>query len=91
MALSRKESAELYEKLRGDYDVVTLKHEKLFAVSGLIPTYGWNYICTVSYNSIYQAITLSSQSFFLIMVLAVILWEFSAPNWSLPYSGILTG
>lgn len=72
-ALSRKESAELYEKLRGDYDVVTLKHEKLFAVSGLIPTYGWNYICTVSYNSIYQAITLSSQSFFLIMVLAVIL------------------
>ena len=53
--------------------MVTLKHEKLFAVSGLIPTYGWNYICTVSYNSIYQAITLSSQSFFLIMVLAVIL------------------
>ncbi len=72
-ALSRRESAELYEKLRGDYDVVTLNHEKLFAVSGLIPTYGWNYICTVSYNSIYQAITLSSQSFFLIMVFAVIL------------------
>ena len=32
-----------------------------------------NYICAVSYNSIYQAITLSSRSFFLIMVLSVIL------------------
>lgn len=72
-ALSRKESAKLYEELKGNYDVVTLEHEKLFAVSGSIPTYKWNYICTVSYNSIYQAITLSSQSFFLIMVLAVIL------------------
>ncbi len=72
-ALSRQDSTELYQKLKGDYDVVTLKHEKLFAVSGMIPTYGWNYICAVSYNSIYQAITLSSRSFFLIMVLSVIL------------------
>lgn len=72
-ALSREDSDQLYKELKGDYDVVSLKNEKLFAVSGLIPTYGWNYICTVSYTSIYQAITLSSQSFFLIMILAVII------------------
>nr|WP_288974441.1 sensor histidine kinase [uncultured Blautia sp.] len=72
-ALSREDSDQLYKELKGDYDVVSLKNEKLFAVSGLIPIYGWNYICTVSYTSIYQAITLSSQSFFLIMVLAVII------------------
>lgn len=72
-SLSREDSDQLYKELKGDYDVVSLKSEKLFAVSGLIPIYGWNYICTVSYTSIYQAITLSGRSFFLIMVLAVII------------------
>ena len=38
-ALSREDSDQLYKELKGDYDVVSLKNEKLFAVSGWSPPY----------------------------------------------------
>lgn len=72
-ALSNDNALAIYRDLEHNYGVITLKDNKLFAVSGDIPIYGWTYICTTSYSSIYQAITLSSQSIFLIMVLFMIL------------------
>lgn len=72
-SLSNDDALTIYNNLDHNYSVISLKNNKLFAVSGDIPIYQWTYICTTSYSSIYKAITLSSQSFFIIMVLSMIL------------------
>ncbi len=68
--LSDEDALTVHQRLTHSYDVISLKSDKLFAVQGKISPYGWSYICAISYRSIYRAITLSSQSFCVIAVLA---------------------
>ncbi|MCD8371211.1 MAG: sensor histidine kinase, partial [Clostridiales bacterium] len=66
------EAQEIHRQLSHSYDVISLDSDRLFAVGGTIPLYGWSYICATSYRSIYRAITLSSQSFCVITVLTML-------------------
>lgn len=68
--LSAEGALKLTQSMKQPYDIIEAENQKLFAVSDMIPIYEWNCICTVSYNSIYQTITLSGRSFFLLMLLA---------------------
>lgn len=70
---SQKEAMELNQHLNSSYNVVELDHQKLFAVRGKIPIYEWDYICTISYDSVYRTIALSSRLFLGFMVLTMIL------------------
>ena len=69
--LTDAQAASLSRDLSGDYLITKAGRETLFAVRGKIPIYNWDYISTVSYDSIYRTITLSSRFFLLIMAAAL--------------------
>lgn len=69
--ISDAQAVNLSKELSGDYGIKKAGRETLFAVRGKVPLYGWDYISTVSYSSIYKTITLSGRVFLLIMVTAL--------------------
>lgn len=70
-ALTDRQAVDLSENLSGDYGIEKAGRETLFAVRGKIPIYGWDYISTISYSSVYETVTLSGRVFLLIMVAAL--------------------
>ncbi|MEF2878824.1 MAG: histidine kinase [Blautia sp.] len=77
-ALPASKVREFIGRTSSDYDILKIEGESFFVVLGKIPLYNWDYVCGVSYNSIYQTITLSGRLFLLIMILALALVSYFA-------------
>lgn len=71
--LTRESVMHINKKLTRDYDVLKLDGKNYFAVHGRIPTYGWDYICLVSYDSIAANLTMSRVLCFIIIIVTVII------------------
>lgn len=72
-SLSASQAADLEKHLPNSYGIKKTGSDTLFAVRGKIPIYNWDYICTVSYDSIYRTITLTGRAFFFLMVAALLI------------------
>lgn len=67
---------ELKDQLNKGYDVLKLNGQPVFAVHGMIPGYDWDYICTVSYNSIANTLTATWNICVVVLILSILLTVF---------------
>ena len=70
--LSKQDAQFLVTENQLKYQIVSLGTGDVFAVYEKVPKYGWNYIITVSYDSITDTITLTQRSWLLILILCIV-------------------
>jgi two-component system sensor histidine kinase YesM len=69
--LSVEDASYIQNQQITDYGIITLEKKKYFLVKEAFPNFGWDYICLVSYDKIYNS-TLLSYTLYLLIILASI-------------------
>lgn len=72
------EIADLKSSLNEDYGIFTLNGKSVFAVHGRIPSFGWDYICIVSYESIAHTVSVTLKLCILVMAISISFTIFSS-------------
>lgn len=68
---SRNDVQQLDQQVIHSYDIVSLASERVFTVRGHIPKYNWTILSGISYNSLYQTISLSIGLFIFLIAVVV--------------------
>lgn len=72
------EIADLKNNLNEGSGIFILNEKSVFAVHGLIPGFGWDYICVVSYESIAHTISITLRICILVMAASICITVFSS-------------
>lgn len=68
---SRNDVQQLDQQVIHSYDIVSLASKRVFTVRGHIPKYNWTILSGISYNSLYQTISLSMGLYIFLIAVVV--------------------